>query len=88
VGRVEGVRSRPSEHGRFTRLAHDRLAALAYRACQAKPGTREINAPGVRSTSGAATGERGARPDRSLREQGQDVRGTPYGAHAEQMPRA
>jgi hypothetical protein len=34
------------------------------------------------------TGERGARPDRSLREQSQDVRGTPYGAHAEQMPRA
>lgn len=33
-------------------------------------------------------GERGARPDRSLREQSQDARGTPYGAHAEQMPRA
>lgn len=29
--RVEGVRSRPSEHDRFTRLAHDRLAALAKR---------------------------------------------------------
>lgn len=42
VGRVEGVRSRPSEHDRFTRLAHDRLAALANR--RARGSSRSLAA--------------------------------------------
>ena len=42
VGRVEDVRSRPSEHDRFTRLAHDRLAALADR--RARGSSRSLAA--------------------------------------------